>query len=299
MDIPFFESLEAAIASLYGEGVQIKEKRNVSGGDVNDAALLTLNTGECLFMKMNSLSRENFFTAEAEGLFAIASTNTIKTPELLAGGRDKTYSKAFLLMEYITGGRMIPDYWEIFARELYAMHQADASGFVRNGRFGFLKDNYIGLGKQSNSPRNSWIDFFRECRLEPQFKRAGQYFGPEELKKIHRLLERLQDFLAEPEKPALIHGDLWGGNFVTGNDGKAWLIDPAAYVGHAEADLAMTELFGGFASSFYDAYRQVSGLDSGYNDRRDLYNLYHMLNHLNLFGGGYYSGVIRILNRYV
>ncbi len=298
MDIPFFESLEAAIVSLYGEGVKIKEKRIVSGGDANDAALLTLNTGDRLFAKLNSLSREGFFTAEAEGLSAIASTNTIRTPKLLALGKDKTLSCVFLLMEYITGEKMIPDYWEVFAEELYAMHKADASGFVKGGRFGFLNNNYIGLGKQRNSPRDLWIDFFRECRLEPQFKLAEQYFGQEELKKSHRLLEHLDKLLTEPQKPSLIHGDLWSGNFVTGTDGKAWLIDPAAYVGHPEADLAMTELFGGFSSAFYSAYRRVSGMDAGYQDRRDLYNLYHLLNHLNLFGGGYYSGVIRILNRY-
>ena len=117
-------------------------------------------------------------------------------------------------------------------------------------------------------------------------------------KRITRLLDRLEDFLVEPAHPFLLHGDLWSGNYITGNDGQAWLIDPAVYVGHAEADLAMTELFGGFAPAFYSAYGQVNPLQPGYEQRRDLYNLYHLLNHLNLFGGGYLSAVLRILNRY-
>ena len=111
-------------------------------------------------------------------------------------------------------------------------------------------------------------------------------------------MANLDRYLVEPEKPSLVHGDLWSGNFITGSDGQAWLIDPAVYVGHAEADLAMTELFGGFHPRFYAAYREVNPLQPGYEQRRDLYNLYHLLNHLNLFGRGYLSSVLRILSRY-
>ena len=110
-------------------------------------------------------------------------------------------------------------------------------------------------------------------------------------------MDHLEDFLAEPEHPSLLHGDLWAGNVMTGNDGKAWLIDPAAYVGHAEADIAMTELFGGFPAAFYDAYREAGALPPEYRQRRDLYNLYHLLNHLNMFGGSYLSSVRQIVER--
>ena len=111
-------------------------------------------------------------------------------------------------------------------------------------------------------------------------------------------MSHLDLYLPEPGRPSLIHGDLWAGNQITGNDGKVWLIDPAVYYGHPEADLAMTELFGGFSERFYRAYREITGLDPGYPDRRDLYNLYHLLNHLNLFGSGYLGSVQRILDRY-
>ena len=135
-------------------------------------------------------------------------------------------------------------------------------------------------------------------RLSPQFKAAERYFDPDMKERISKLLERIDDLLVEPKAPALIHGDLWGGNFIDGDDGSAWLIDPAAYVGHPEADIAMTELFGGFAPRFYHAYRESGLIDEGYETRRDIYNLYHLLNHLNIFGGGYLGAVAGIVKRY-
>ena len=164
--------------------------------------------------------------------------------------------------------------------------------------FGWKSDNYIGAGKQKNTQNSKWIPFFRDCRLAPQFKSAQHYFDSVDRKHIARLLDHLDEYLSEPQHPSLLHGDLWSGNFITGPDGKAWLIDPAVYVGHAEADLAMTKLFGGFNSRFYGAYNEVNRIDKSYHDRRDLYNLYHLLNHLNLFGVGYLSEVKRILMRY-
>ena len=128
---------------------------------------------------------------------------------------------------------------------------------------------------------------------------AEQRFDSSSLKMMAKLLDRLPSLLVEPKFPSLLHGDLWSGNYIIGNDGRAWLIDPAVYVGHAEADLAMTALFGRFPVHFYDAYNEVNPIDAGYRERRDLYNLYHLLNHVNLFGGGYMDGVMRIVREYV
>ena len=191
------------------------------------------------------------------------------------------------------------------------MHRAKTEEWTPGGKYGFTQNNFIGAGRQNNSICDSWIDFFREYRLEQQFKLAGLYFDSERQFKLAglyfdsygrkamlSLLDHLEEYLVEPEYPSLLHGDLWGGNFVMGPDGAAWLIDPAVYVGHAEADLAMTELFGGFASAFYGSYKEVSPLLPGYADRRELYNLYHLLNHLNLFGEGYYGEVMRIIRRF-
>ncbi len=291
-----YDSLAAAIADLYGENVRITGKTAVSGGDINEAYALTLSDGNRLFLKANRKENLDFFRAETEGLEAIRRTGAITTPEILGRGTDG--EKAFLLLTLVDSKRRNEDFFERFGQRLAAMHQADTTCFVNGGRYGFLHDNFIGAGPQKNEPRDSWITFFRECRLAPQFARADHYFSRSDHARIERLLERLPSLLIEPEQPSLLHGDLWGGNYMVGSDGEAWLIDPASYVGCHEADLAMTELFGGFPRVLYTSYTQVLPLQPGYADRRDLYNLYHLLNHLNLFGAGYLSSVRGILERY-
>lgn len=297
--LPHFASLEQALAELYGTDKKITQSRRITGGDINDAHGLVLSDGTHLFMKSNARENVSFFTAEAEGLAAIAQTGAICTPHILGVGTDTGRGGySFLLMEFIESGHRTADYWEIFAHQLAAMHQAPADELVPGGRYGFAQDNYIGARQQVNTPKDHWIPFFRDCRLAPQFAAAASYFTEGDQKRIDRLLDHLEDFLVEPEHPALLHGDLWSGNFITGNDGRAWLIDPAVYVGHPEADLAMTELFGGFPPAFYAAYRETGALQPGYEHRRDLYNLYQLLNHLNLFGPSYLPSVRRIVEKY-
>lgn len=294
-----FTSMNSALESLFGEGTKIVRSDRVFGGDINDAYGLTLSNGARIFMKTNTVKNAAFFQAEALGLQAIAQTGCIGTPRILGSGTQAGADRySFLLLEWIEGKPPVKDYWELFARQLAEMHQAPAEDFVPDGTYGFWQDNFIGAGPQKNDARKSWITFFRDCRLEPQFRAAEHYFDSISQKQILKLLDRLGDFLTEPERPSLLHGDLWSGNFMTGSDGRAWLIDPAAYVGHAEADLAMTELFGGFSPAFYAAYREAFPMQPGYKDRRDLYNLYHLLNHLNLFGGSYLAGVLRTVRRY-
>lgn len=293
-----FSSLENALTSLFGNNIKIIRTDRVAGGDINQAYRLTLNDGTCVFMKANTKENASFFTAEAAGLNAITQTKAIGTPRILGSGLDNGRGCSFLLMEFITAKTRISNYWETFAKELAAMHQAETTDFVTEGIYGFSHDNYIGAKNQTNTVQNSWIPFFRDYRLKPQFKCAAGYFDKTDLKNIDRLLERINDILVEPKHPSLLHGDLWSGNVITGNDGKAWLIDPAVYVGHAEADIAMTELFGGFPPAFYSAYQKAAPLQPGYDRRRDLYNLYHLLNHLNLFGRSYLSSVKRIVEKY-
>ena len=284
------------IRSLLGEETQVETMRPVAGGDINDAYAVTLADGRRLFLKENARRNIGFFRAEETGLEAIRQTETIRVPKVFGSG--VAGDRACLVMELLEPAPAGKGYWEHFGRELAAMHRADTSRWVRDGRFGFAGDNYIGAGEQINTGRDSWISFFRECRLQAQFRKAEHYFDRGGRRQMLSLLDHLDAYLTEPAHPSLLHGDLWGGNFVTGPDGYAWLIDPAVYVGHAEADLAMTELFGGFAPAFYDAYREAGHIEPGYADRRDLYNLYHLLNHLNLFGGGYYGSVMRIVRRY-
>ena len=267
----------------------------VSGGDINRAYRLTA-AGKSVFMKANRKENAPFFDAEVSGLEAIERTGTIRVPEVLGLGTDERYG-AFLLLEWAEG-RPGKAFYEHFGHSLAAMHLTDASAFVHGGLFGFDADKYIGAGEQENTQESSWIAFFRQHRLLPQVRRAEGYFDENDRRRIAYLLDHLDKYLVEPKSPSLLHGDLWSGNYIAGNDGEAWLIDPAVSVGHFEAELAMTELFGGFPQSFYGAYYEVNPIDGGYRERRDLYNLYHMLNHLNLFGSSYLGTVRRILRQY-
>ena len=286
-----YTSLDAAIRDICRTSHKIDSRRSISGGDINEASLLVLNDGTYLFMKSNSPGFLPCFEAETKGLEAIRKTGAIGTPEVYGIGTDG--SRSFLLMEYISEGRQIKDYWELFASELADMHRSDIGT-----QYGFSKDNWIGASRQVNTLHGSWIPFFRDCRLKPQFDMAARYFSKEEQKQEYYLLSHLDQYLSEPDKPSLLHGDLWAGNMITGSDGKGWLIDPAVYYGHPEADLSMTELFGGFSEQFYRTYKEIMQLEPEYETRRDIYNLYHLLNHLNLFGSGYLGSVRRILNRY-
>ena len=291
-----YDSLMEAVRAVCGDGAAVRSRNPAAGGDINRAWTLALSDGSRVFMKENRRENLGFFTAEAGGLDAIRRTGAVRVPEVLAVGTDG--GNAFLLLEYIEPGRGGPASSEKLGRSLARMHRADTKALVPGGKFVFSEDNYIGAGVQINTPKKTWKEFFIRCRLLPQFRRAEEYFDRPERKRIEAFLTNAGRHLTEPEKPALLHGDLWAGNYMVDRDGDPWLIDPAAYVGHPEADLAMTELFGGFDRAFYDAYREEAGIDPGYKDRRDLYNLYHLLNHLNLFGGGYLSAVRGVLRRY-
>ncbi len=280
------------------------------GGDINHAFRLQLESRrdgqdgaeETVFMKANSRSNADFFRAEAAGLEAIASMGILSVPKVLAWGTDDGQDNplrgpcSFLLLEFLPPADKSASYWEEFGQKLARLHLADTSHLVPG--FGFPSDNYIGATVQINRKTASWVDFFRECRLRPQFQMAASHFTRSQLADAESLLGRLEEFLPEPERPSLLHGDLWGGNVHTGGDGRAWLIDPAAYCGHWEADLAMTRLFGGFPRKFYEGYNQVNPIPPGFSRRLDLYNLYHLLNHLNLFGASYLGQVLSTMASY-
>ncbi len=289
-------SLKEATLLTFGKDIKIESRRTVHGGDANDAYALVLSDGRQAFLKENTISNADFFRAEAEGIDAISSTDTLRVPDIFAYGTDG--DRSFLLMEFIDRARLQKDFWEKLGTGLAMMHKADTSVYVNGGRYGFGRNNYIGAGHQKNTPKNSWIEFFSECRLRPQFELAERYFDRNEIKEANWLMEHLDKFLFEPERPSLLHGDLWAGNFMSDENGNPMLIDPAVYVGCCEADIAMTELFGGFDRRFYDSYSDTMGIEPGYEERRDLYNLYHLINHLNLFGSAYFPAVLRTIMKY-
>ena len=289
-----------AIREVFGESVSVTGRRAVSGGDCNEAYALTLSNGETVFMKANRAEYLHFFTTEQKGLALLASTGEIRVPRVLAYGVDEAEHKAFLLMEMVQAGQRTGDFWEDFGMRLGAMHRWDAAQTVPNGPYGLDHDNIIGFRPQINTPHTSFIDFYRDCRLAPQIRdaEAAGYLSAADLRMADNVMTRLSEWMIEPTHPSVLHGDLWRENFMVGPDGRAMLIDPAVYVGHPEADIAMTELFSGFPATFYDAYEAAAPLQPGYEDRRDLYHLYQMLNHLNQFGLPYYHSVHRILQRY-
>ncbi|MBQ9239543.1 MAG: fructosamine kinase family protein [Treponema sp.] len=303
-----YTSLAAALGALSGTAVHVAHTERIFGGDINISYKLELTNGQTFFMKTNAMENCAFFAAESAGLSALRSCGVIGVVRPRAYGIDadgygidagRRAGYSFLLLDYIASGRKCNDYWVRFGHELAALHRAPCTQFVRGGLFGFVQDNYIGATRQINTPADSWIAFFRDCRLRPQLERAAPYFDASFRKKCAVLLEKLDAVLSEPQMPSLVHGDLWSGNVIAGDNGYACLIDPAIYVGHAEADIAMTELFGGFPRAFYDAYNDVNLLEAGYAQRRDVYNLYHLLNHVNLFGRSYVAAVYDVVNAYV
>jgi len=272
------DSIERATSGPF----ELEHASAVGGGCINRGHHIRGGKRE-FFVKFNSTARAAMFEAEADGLAEIAATHTVRVPMPLCFGRSEQH--AWLVMEWLplASDRLSTESAARLGEELAAMHAVHAE------RFGWMRDNTIGSTPQSNRQAQNWIDFWREHRLRPQLELA-QTNGHRARLQIagERLLERLPAlFSGHDPRPSLLHGDLWGGNAAAIADGTPVIFDPAVYYGDREADLAMTELFGGFPASFYSAYRAASPLSAGYAVRRELYNLYHVLNHLNLFGGAY------------
>ncbi len=296
-----YHSLEEPVKDCFGKSARVVRADSVSGGDINSAYRVSISTGDRIFVKANSIRNLNFFLTESNGLQALRSAKKIGVPAILGAGVDEKREISFLVLEYIESSPRTASYWETFGHELAGLHRAECMKFTNTddgrAKYGFMEDNYIGATSQKNHPLEKWSDFYRECRLLPQLAMAQSYFDTAARKKADRLLGHLDSYLREPEFPSLLHGDLWSGNMLCGPDGKAWILDPAAYVGDFEADLAMTQLFGSLPERFYDAYNEINPIDrTGYRERRALYDLYHLLNHLNLFGGMYLGSVVEIID---
>jgi fructosamine-3-kinase len=269
------------IARNGGGAFVIRSATAVDGGCINHA--YTLHDGvRRYFVKINSAARRDMFEAEAEGLRELAAVQALRVP--MPVGTGSAGDQAFLVLEHLPLGATADPLR--LGRQLAALH-AHAGG-----AHGWKRDNTIGATPQANTPSADWVAFWREQRLRPQFERAWRN-GHDELRAPGELLLlRLDEVLeGRTPPPSLLHGDLWGGNVSGLADGTPVLFDPAVYYGDRETDLAMTELFGGFPRSFYRAYNEAAPLDSGYARRKHVYNLYHLLNHLNLFGAGYLGQV--------
>jgi fructosamine-3-kinase len=263
----------------------------VSGGCINQAFQIKTESDHIYFVKINVDSPQNMFAAEAAGLDELRKPNALNIPRVI-----KTATN-YLILENIVAGIKTKYFWEDFGKSFALLHKFTAKSY------GFYMDNFLGSTLQINQSEASstWSDFFFTNRLLFQFKLAekNDIVDSHFRNSFIKLEKRINSILDTQALPSLLHGDLWSGNFIASVDGSAWLIDPAVYYGHREADLAMTKLFGGFNNAFYESYNNEFPLDEGYKYRESIYKLYHILNHLNLFGKGYYQQAISLMNFYL
>jgi fructosamine-3-kinase len=277
-------ALEAAV------GAKVTGGRAVGGGDINRADAVTLSDGRHLFVKWNTRAPHGMFAAESRGLAWLAEADAVRVPDVVAAG------DGFLALELIAAAPPARDFDERLGRGLAALHRFGAP------RFGLDHDNFIGrLPQDNHAVVGAWPAFYRERRLEAQLRRAadeGQ--ATSRMRRgFERLFAELDDLVGPPEPPSRLHGDLWGGNLLCDDTGAPCLCDPAVYGGHREIDLAMMRLFGGFGARVFAAYDQAWPLANGHEERVGLYQLYPLMVHVNLFGGGYVGQVESLLDRIV
>ncbi len=274
-------------------GVRLAHAKPLAGGDINRAFLLRGNDGRAWFLKTNTaVQASDMFRTEAQGLALLGASQSIRTPKVLGHGAIPG-APAFLVLEYVAPGYKNRLFWETFGRALANLHGNTSA------RFGFAHDNFIGTLPQSNTRHDTWAAFYAEERLWPQLLLAAEqgYFDKNAERQLDHLCKKL-GWLCPAEPAAFSHGDLWSGNFLCDLAGQPVLIDPAAAFAHREVDLAMSRLFGGFDPAFYAAYEEAWPLEPGFEKRLEVYQLYYILVHVNLFGGGYVRSAQEILRRW-
>jgi protein-ribulosamine 3-kinase len=289
MTAPLDENMRHALERALGSPPL--RARPLHGGDINHAARVDLADGRAVFVKSNPSAPAGLFEAEARGLAWLAEGRALRLPEVLATGEPG--GPAFLALEYLEPGRPAPGFDEALGAGLAALHRKGARGF------GLAHDNFIGKLPQSNTAHAEWPDFYQRERLEPQLARARDAgLASSHMRRgFERLFARWPEPCGPLEPPARLHGDLWSGNLFVASDGAAVLIDPAAYAGSREIDLAMMRLFGGFSSRTFAAYEEAFPLLPGHDERVALYQLYPLMVHVNHFGGSYVGAVERTLDR--
>lgn len=318
--LDIYENFEALLKAHFGESVSLIHKSLFSTTSFGRLYQLTLSNYQKLIIKqgigqdskkMPRKMPRKMIEAEGFGLKMLSYAGGIKTPQCFGMIDDECGSlvSSFIETHNNSSSKSSNTFWEYFARDLSTLHQSTQYSTPSENKmpyFGLYKDgavshNFIGGTEQDNTIEYSWVQFFAEHRIWKQCEIAEHngYMSTHDMTRARKLCDTLHRYIDEPSYASLLHGDLWAGNFVCNKNGHAILIDPAVYYGHYEVEIAYTELFGGFHSSFYDAYNEVLVLDKEYhNTRKDIYNLYHLLNHLNLFGSSYRASCKNIISRY-
>lgn len=269
-------------------GEKILQKSSLGGGCIGNSNKITTESGSTFFVK--SYQKTGVARAEALGLEELEKAHAISVPHVIG------FTEHTLVLKHITSNSKSPNFQIELGKRFANLHKYNGD------RFGFKEDNFIGDTHQINSYRDKWTDFYTANRLDYQIELAHKNgFADSQLKSCYKKLRNLipEILSGSEEQPSLLHGDLWGGNVMSDENGDPCIIDPAVYYGHREADLAMTKVFGGFTSEFYQSYNNTYPLKNGYLYRENIYKLYHILNHLNLFGRSYYEQAISLMNSYL
>lgn len=282
-----WNTIAQEISRTTGQPFDLQDRRTIGGGSINQAYCISDGDRD-YFLKLNRAAQYAMFEAEALGLKEIADSQTIRVPRPICWGTAN--GSCYIVMEYLSLGSSHRDAWYQMGQDLAAMHRVTS-----DRGFGWQRDNTIGDTPQKNPWTADWVTFFVEHRLRYQFQLA-HHRGT--FQRHEALLEAVPSLLTgHTPEPSLVHGDLWSGNAAVTADGTPVILDPATYYGDREVDIAMSELFGRFPQPFYDGYHDAYPLDAGYENRKILYNLYHILNHFNLFGGGYASQAQSVIDR--
>lgn len=283
-----WQEIARAITKATGKPFEITNTRSVGGGCINQGYRV-IGSDSQYFVKLNQASRVEMFQAEFLGLTQMYDTKTIAIPKPIFWG--VVENSSYLVLEWLDLGKGNSSSWLEMGRQLAQMHQQGTTD-----RYGWSMNNTIGSTPQINTWMDNWADFFAEQRIGYQLQlaqRKGGSFADRD-----RVVAAVRAKLADRQPEAsIVHGDLWSGNADILADGRPTIFDPATYYGDREVDIAMTELFGGFPATFYQGYNERWQLDSGYQRRKNIYNLYHILNHFNLFGGGYASQAQRMIQQ--
>ncbi len=283
--------VENKISKVIGAKVEFLNYSHVGAGSINETLQVNTSHGVYFVKKNSALRYPKMFEKEARGISLLGDTNEIVIPEII--GYDENSSEGFLILKYIESGIKQDSFWELFGKQLASLHKHT------DDLFGLDYDNYIGSLKQSNNKNDSWSAFLRDERLEIQLKMARDrnLILKDTVSNFHRFYNRIDEIFPE-EPPALIHGDLWSGNFMVNQNDNPVIIDPAVYYGHREMDIAMSQLFGGFDIEFYESYNTHYPLENGWQQRMELCNLYPLMVHVNLFGGSYVGSVNSIIKKF-
>jgi len=287
-NVNFDQFYQSLLFHQFGRDIKLKKFQFIGGGCINNTVKLFTGEGE-FFLKWNEFADDDMFQKEVKGLDLLRD-NYPFIPKAIGYGR--VDQKNYLLLEFVPRYGRKSTFWEDFGRYLALLHKRT------HKKFGLDHDNYIGKLPQKNTYEDHWIDFFINNRLGPQIGLAyyNGLISKSFLDSFKEIYEKLGDIFPE-EPPALLHGDLWSGNYMVGTDGNPFIVDPAVYFGHREIELSFTRLFGGFDLKFYDAYNEAYPLEDGFEDRIDIYNIYPLMVHVNLFGTSYLNGVERIIKR--